>query len=457
MDYRPIILAALFSCAGVAHAGYAQLAYPERFSGSPGDWKFAPAANDAKFGNVVHQPKGLRVPIPGVPVTMPASYRFAANAPRFAAAALFISPHLRAAIGIAAWLGAAKIVWDEVNKRWVTDGISPDNEPSDGKQYRAYDQLPWSNSISSACAAGVAYYNTLSALKYVLLPNPTTECRVNVLNTNGTLNTSNAYGPILKVKDSSCPSGWYITPAGCVQTPPPKFLTEPEFIQKILNPDNQPGWPSVPADWPMPQTVPWEIGVPLPVQPPVINPEPGPNPQHQPKFIPTGDPVPNPKYDPSAPPSTDNQPWLQPGVRVTPRPTPDQPTRVDMTPTDRPQAGPDPDPNPDPEPDPDKDKPKPEEQQSLCEKHPEILACQVLKDSGEKPEIEKKDFDFDFTPETGFSGSASCPAPVTVNVSGMQLAFSWVPFCNSLSFAKPIILALAWLSAAFIMLGAKEQ
>ena len=454
MDYRKIIFAALFSCAGVAHAGYAQLAYPERFSGSPGDWKFAPAANDAKFGNVVHQPKGLRVPIPGVPVTMPASYRFAANAPRFAAAALFISPHLRAAIGIAAWLGAAKIAWDEVNKRWITHGEQDGFIPSDGfLYYSSHNINKHFPTKEGACLEGAKFFagnngsvisTSLNASGCLAVVKPMYEQQRQVQIT------------ILK-SGSQCPSGWYVTPAGCVQTPPPKFLTEPEFIQKILNPDNQPGWPSVPADWPMPQTVPWEIGVPLPVQPPVINPEPGPNPQHQPKFIPTGDPVPNPKYDPSAPPSTDNQPWLQPGVRVTPRPTPDQPTRVDMTPTDRPQAGPDPDPNPDPEPDPDKDKPKPEEQQSLCEKHPEILACQVLKDSGEKPEIEKKDFDFDFTPETGFSGSASCPAPVTVNVSGMQLAFSWVPFCNSLSFAKPIILALAWLSAAFIMLGAKEQ
>ena len=454
MDYRPIILAALFSCAGVAHAGYAQLAYPERFSGSPGDWKFAPAANDAKFGNVVHQPKGLRVPIPGVPVTMPASYRFAANAPRFAAAALFISPHLRAAIGIAAWLGAAGIAWDVANNIWTAG--SDDYPKSDGFEWCA--RTP----SNTNCGGQNGYFATKQQAINATLRS------TDEWNSGGAphyvcgnyicTKTSSPYFPHLaSTRPGSCPSGWYVTPAGCVQKPPPKSLTEPEFIQKILNPDNQPGWPSVPADWPMPETVPWEIGVPLPVQPPVINPEPGPNPQHQPKFIPTGDPVPNPKYDPSAPPSTHNQPWLQPGVRVTPRPTPDQPTRVDMTPTDRPQAGPDPDPNPDPEPDPDKDKPKPEEQQSLCEKHPEILACQVLKDSGEKPEIEKKDFDFDFTPETGFSGSASCPAPVTVNVSGMQLAFSWVPFCNSLSFAKPIILALAWLSAAFIMLGAKEQ
>lgn len=456
MDYRSVILAALFSCAGVAHAGYAQLAPPERFSGAYPDFKFAPAANDAKFGRVVHQARGLRVPVPGSPVTMPVSYRFAANAPRFAAAAIFVSPHLRAAVGIASMLGLAKIFWDEGEKSWKTTVKDFQDQPHEYTYY-IFNMSYSGKTKEEACA------------HYVSLADPSTvyfnarvsgqSCLVDwyykqepdFVRTNQTSINS---------QQKPCPVGWTSTPAGCTSPEMGKIIKindEADFVRRILNPDNQPGWPNVPADWPLPETVPFEIPVPLPVEQPKINPDPGPNPQDRPKFVPTGDPVPNPKYDPNAPPSTDNQPWLQPGVRITPRPTPDQPWRVDITPTDRPQAGPEPDPNLDSDPDPGKDKPKPEEQQSLCEKHPDILACQILKDSGDKPEIEKKDFDFDFTPETGFSGSASCPAPVTVNVSGMQLAFSWVPFCNSLSFAKPIILALAWLSAAFIMLGAKEQ
>ena len=104
MDHpsRLIVGVLLASLGAFAHAGYAQLADPPGFSGSPGDWKFAPSANDAHFGKVVHQPNGLKFPVGGTPVNMPAGYRFAANAPRIAAGIIFMNPYVRTAASILA-------------------------------------------------------------------------------------------------------------------------------------------------------------------------------------------------------------------------------------------------------------------------------------------------------------------------------------------------------------------
>lgn len=457
MDYRKIIFAALFSCAGVAHAGYAQLASPERFTGVPGDWKFAPAANDARFGKIVHQANGLKVPVPGSPVTMPAAYRFAANAPRFAAAAIFLSPHVRTAAAIASWLSLGNLVWDEIDRSWRERKPEDDNEG--GKLWRQMvgnttpGYTAWHTSKAAACSAAVAYRNSTqdtsssayNVYSFVSVSgNNCTGERYWYL--NGKKNGPDTQMDSLESKDApptnSCLPPFVSTPAGCLSP----AIKQPDFVDKL-------------AGKPMPDDVPFKLPfpTPLPVDPPWINPDPGPDPQHKPKFVPTSDPVPNPNYRPDAAPSPDNQPWHQPGVRIVPSPRPDQPWRVDIIPTNRPQPGPEPLPDTDTVP-PGSDKPKPApEQQSLCEQHPDILACQVVKDSGDKAELEKEEADFDFTPEVGFNGSGACPAPISINASGMNLSFSWQPFCNSLGLAKPIILALAWISAAFIMLGRKED
>lgn len=43
---------------------------------------------------------------------------------------------------------------------------------------------------------------------------------------------------------------------------------------------------------------------------------------------------------------------------------------------------------------------------------------------------------------------------MSFNVHGHVINISWQPFCNSLDMIKPFLLAMAWLSAAFIMLEA---
>lgn len=233
-----------------------------------------------------------------------------------------------------------------------------------------------------------------------------------------------------------CPTGWQSTPAGCLSP----ALQQPEFVDKL-------------AGKPMPDAVPKELPrpTPLPVEPPVINPEPGPNPVPRPRFVPTGDPVPNPQYDPNAPSSPENQPYIQPGVRIKPSPTPQEPLRVDLEPVNVPKPTADPTPETDTtEPG---TQPKPEEQQSLCEKHPDIVACAKM-DEVEPEDVNNEDKTLTITPKGGWGNeSAACPAPVTKQVAGLSLEMSWQPFCDFASGIRPVVIAMAWLSAALMVLG----
>lgn len=448
MDYlRSLVVVGLLA-AGSAHAGYAQLASPTGFGGSPGNWTFAPSANDARYGKVAFQPNGLRVPVPGSAVTMPAAYRFAANAPRIAAAAIFMNPYVRAGVGIAAWLGVAGLVWDSIDQKWVSNDLS-DAIPSDGKVYAMGSTAPWWPTIEQACGHYIGVMNGLTGHPYSygsFSIDGRNHCVATrrIRSTGVYVDQWDFGGP--GWTSSSCPVGWYFTQAGCVQAPPLKQVSQPEF-EDLLSPK------------PMPDTVPWELPkpTPLPVDQPWINPAPGEDPQHRPLFVPTGDPVPNPNYDPNAAPGPANEPWHQPGIRLTPRPTVSEPWRVDTQPVNRPQAGPEPLPEPNPEDPNNPDKPKPEEQQSLCEKHPDIVACQNL--GSLSPEVlQKKTVPLTITKEDGFGpASGACPAPKTFVIMGKPMAFRWDLLCDFASQIRPLLVGFAYLSAALAFMGLSRK
>ena len=75
-------------------------------------------------------------------------------------------------------------------------------------------------------------------------------------------------------------------------------------------------------------------------------------------------------------------------------------------------------------------------------------------DPGALPSVEAN---FDFQVEGGFAGAGVCPAPLHFTVGGQVITWNWQKFCDQLSIVKPLLLAYAWLSAAFIMLGAKHE
>lgn len=451
MDLLRTLVAVAALAGSACHAGYAQLATPPGFTNSSYGWGYAASANDATFGRVLHQPNGLTANVAGQTVKMPASYRLAANAPRIAAAVIFANPYVRAGAGIATWLGISKVIWDAASGTWrqITD------PKETGGTVWYYEDIPQGfPDADAACKAG--YDKTIAnkdAYPYAgpdVLSNGTqANCRYRYKSypnwdpvNFGSARAEKTTGP------RECPPGWTQSPAGCLSPQ----LTQPEMVE-LLNPANQPGWP-------MPSTVPLELPKPttLPVEQPFINPAPGSNPAHRPQFIPTGNPVRNPNYDPNAAPGPNNSPWLQPGVRMVPSPTPSEPFRVDYQPVNRPVDSPDPNPEPSPDGDdnPD-DKPNSDEQLSLCEKHPDIVACQKLGDL--TPEtLKSKTVTLDLKREDGFGPSnGSCPAPKQFVVLGKSMAFRWDLFCDFASAIRPLLIGFAYLSAALAFMGLSRK
>lgn len=341
--------AALLAC-GSAHAGYAQLAAPAGFGGSPGAFTYAAnAANDKIFGKVVHSAGSLTANVGGQAVKMGAAYRLAANAPRIAAAVVMQHPGVRLAVGAAgvvAWLASAKLVYDVATGTWRQT-----SEPSNGILYE-YNIVGdhWYSTKSEACAAYVHHLNLTQGGGYTAVavdPMCKPEKSTGAAAWSG-YNTREVQAP------PGCPSGWTTTPAGCLSPQ----LDQPTFVDKL-------------AGQPMPSSVPLELPYPspLPIEHPSpwINPTPGENPQSQPLRIPTGQPSPVPNTDP--------QQYRQPYVDIVPAPTPENPFRVDVKPGETVSTDPNPVENPKPD---GQDNPSEEQDKSLCEKHPGIAACEKV-------------------------------------------------------------------------------
>lgn len=444
MDHRAaLILAASLLC-GSVHAGYAQLSPPPAWgaggglsSGAGGTFNFPAAANAANVAqSTVRTNAALNVA--GRAVQVPVAMRLAANAPQIAARVAFGNPYIMAgagALALAAWIASKNITYDPASGFQQAD---PNNEPqvSDGYFWNASTApgyYPDRLTPYDVCMLDIGPgYGGFRGCTKIGENSYSVTYRMDL--TSWTINAI-AYKT---GNQSACPSGWYVTPAGCVQKRPGHPITEQDFVRQL-------------GGSPLPDNVPQYIPSPLPVEVPFFDPV----------FIPTGNPVKNPNYDPSAPVSPNNQPYAQPGVRVSPAPAANAPWQVNLEPVNRPVDSPTPNPEPSvdsPEAGKD-DKPRDPEKdgRDFCDRYPDVLACQKLDEPEDPGKLKTQEVDFNFQPESGFAGSASCPAPMSFNVHGHVINISWQPFCNSLDMIKPFLLAMAWLSAAFIMLGGRRE
>lgn len=357
---KKALIAAAALLALSAHAGYAQLAAPAGYASTAAGQTYAAAANDQVFGRVIHQPGALTANVGGQAVKMPAAYRLAANAPRVAAAVVFMLPGVRAAVGIAAWLGLASIVWDDVAKVWKTAG-GDGSTVSDGYEYRATGAgSGWRTKAQDACNDWKVALNKTWSGSYTYsssVPQADGTCKLTWRAVTGGQTGTEYQGYERRISD--CQAGWYRTQGGlCTKTPQNQPLTQEQFedaLQRV----------------PMPEKVPQELPYPTPLpieQPsPWINPSPGENPQSQPLRVPTGTPVPIPNTNP--------QQYRQPYVDIVPAPTPDNPWRVDVKPGETISTNPNPVENPQPD---SQDKPAEEDEKSLCDKYPDIAACEKV-------------------------------------------------------------------------------
>ena len=89
----------------------------------------------------------------------------------------------------------------------------------------------------------------------------------------------------------------------------------------------------------------------------------------------------------------------------------------------------------------------------LCKEHPDILACDTVPDKPEQVdpdfEIPKEEVPITFKPDNIFPDSGTCPVPVQFQAFGQTFGFSMQPACDLAAMLRPMIIAFAWLVAAF--------
>lgn len=237
----------------------------------------------------------------------------------------------------------------------------------------------------------------------------------------------------IRTKTDPCPVGWYSTPAGCAQTPPPQTVT-PEQIEDAMAPK------------PLPDVLPGGVPYPLDPQVPFIfNPTPGDSPQGQPMRVPQGNPVPVPNTDP--------QQYRQPVTRWAHSPSPSEPWRMNTEPLD--VIGDDPQGMTEPQPEtgttPGGSAP---EKSDLCADHPDILACQKVELDTPDGEIPKTTKEVTFQEESMFGGG-SCPADrvMTIQRTGQTVkAWDWAQACNLMLPIRAIVMTLATFAAFLIVM-----
>ncbi len=422
------------------HAGYAQATPPAGWSpGTGAGATYRAAANEAWLSSTVRTNAALNVG--GKAVQVPATMRLAANAPRFAARFLFANPYV--AIGsvvLTAWLGSQKLFWDSEQGKWVKETPGTEQQQTQWEIQTNSNPGGWFTSAQAACQASAqARWGTLA----YGVDSGTGFCRIYFTSNNSYWN---GYGYNYRSTTVTVPGDPIRTPIG-----------DTEFEEKM-------------APTTLPDSAPNIIPMPWPVEMPKLNPIPSPDGHPQPLRIPTGDPYKLPNTDPAE--------YRRPAIDIVPSPTPQSPWRVDVQPKEIPVPDlqprplpppvpvippvpvPTPDPNAPPQPDVDPNAPPEAGEKTepdLCEKNPEILACQKPELDTPDQDIPRKNFAVTFAAETLF-GTGSCPANRTMTLRGQTLTvWDFSKTCDYLTlYLKPVIILLATFAAFMIISPGKD-
>jgi hypothetical protein len=454
MASRSVIWSALLVAAWLgssvdAHAAFASATPPMQWvGGASGGAMVASASSEIVKGSDDFLRLMSKPSILGK--EFPAAARIGTEGARFVAKRAFLlGPGVVPLLTVWALSAGLEYLWDEVGQKWVQG--DPDATVSDGYVYTIAN-VPGVSfpSVDKACAAGqpvrTAAYNAANAPAVRVEEGVSgLACLGGVIKYGERIGSDN----LTVVRSGGvCPVGWYVTMTGCSDTRPVTDLTPQEWEDAFGSHANK-----LPADLVR------KVGGPVPVDRPKLNPRPGADGEPAPFDVPQGRPVPNPNFDPEQEPSTSNPPFLQPTVRVIPQGTEAEPWRVEVRPYDKPSLTDDPSPLPIEQlPGGEGGSPpngKPPGDVGLCEQYPDILSCEKMGEV-EPVELETKEIDFQFDEVDGFAGGNTCPPPIVVEVVGHEIEFSWEPFCDSLTMIRPLMIAMAWLSAAFILLDARE-
>lgn len=145
--------------------------------------------------------------------------------------------------------------------------------------------------------------------------------------------------------------------------------------------------------------------------------------------------------------------WYRDRVDISPAPTPSQPNRVrvDVGPVKIEGAT-----NPETVPDTGPaggGAAQPKEQPSFCEANPMSIACAEMGElKDEKLEVEERPVDVSYTPWG--SSTSQCPADKVIPLwEGQSITISYSPVCQFASLLRPLVIALAFVAAGFIVAG----
>lgn len=397
---RAIVISLLLALSSVAHAGRVAMKPPPSVSGSPGSRSSngPVAANQGQFSD------GFTIPVGGQQVTVPADWRFAANAPQFAAQAAKLNP-TRLAVGVVAvWLAEKGLQYVDGQWQKYVEGLRK------GTCHTSFGP-DTANRTGAECIALVkAAFESLPASNVSVTPsgpNPDNhEYQTKFTRPGG-------------FPEYNYSARWSFS----VETPPQ------------LSPATDADWTPAQTD-PLPDPVINALtqkGVSLPLENPQIS--------HIPQDVPLSDPYTDP--------TTGER--VQDVAHV--RPQSDESAQIDVT---KRQV----DANGNPATDPNTNQPKPEESNpDFCVEHPDVLSCQKLGDTPADPDITANDKTITINPDTGWGPSTgSCPADhVETLRNGAEFRVSYAGPCQIAASFRPVVIGFSWIAAILIAIGITKR
>lgn len=455
-----VIVAILVACGHGARAAYSNLPPPPGWGGGPGAWTF----NNSVMGDLLNRPfipwengrttAQVTANVGGRSVAMSAGIRASSRA----GASVFRNIAGRHPAGIALmvavpaiadWLSSSGVRWNDEEERWEYEqpvGI----DPTKPHLYWLGPGNMWHETALGACQAsyGTAQGNGYSdsAPHTAIVSGTSASCM-------GTRTYSTPGWSSTTVQRGGVSGGWFCPSTMQPSAAPPATCNAPPAEDEWLPGEVEPD--IIPRLKPLPDAVPNTApspGLPLPVDLPSLNPDGSGAPQT--RRYPSGDPVLVPGSDP--------QQWRQPYIDVVPRPTMRDPWQVDMQPgeTTQDNPGPNPDPTDRPTDDPGTGVPRDptsgEDQRQLCDVYPDIVACQKLGTIDAEP-LPEQIIPVAISPAGGTGGGGSCPAPRSVTIAGKTYTFGFDMICQVASGIRPIVIALAWLSAILSFMGLSRR
>lgn len=416
---KTLFAALLLALSGTASAASVAMKPPVGITGNPASSSgWTTAANFVGNFSAASFSGGFTTNVGGKSVTMPATMRMAANAGQFAISAVRLSPAALIGSAVVAWLLSQGIEY--IDGQWKKKDTSDNGAPEAGHNW-------YNNGYNSACTPVAPCSWAANKADWESKYGSNQPTQYGGARITGTCYPNGA-------RKYSCPfeflwksnNQWY---NGGTVTFEWVGNANPQYI------------PATDSDFaalaaaPLPDAVATELAnkdVALPME----------NPQFDPKYV--DEPLGEPYVDPV----TGKR--YQDAVRVTPQ---SDGKTADVQ-TKKQEVDEEGEPSVDPETGAEL---QPEKQDDFCKQNPDSIAC-MEKGETDELDLETRSIGSMVSP-VAVGGAGHCMADKTLAMAtmGRSITFTYKPICDLASMVRPLILALAWLLAGWIMIGAVKE